>query len=1012
LPRPEPHHNASNTSDQARQLKRRGHRSDAQIPGNGLVLVLDCETIIDATQCLLVGSWRVYFQGACIDEGLFYADNLPAAGLAVLETYVQTHRAATAGSAPEPLRLLPRRAFLNTVFWKIAYKSRGLVVGFNLPFDLTRLASGWGIARGQPYTGGFSLRLWEYLRGGQWIENRYRPRIAMKSIDSKRTLMGFTRRLEPDLVDLIPEGERSGRTDPTYAFRGHFLDLRTLAFALTNSSHSLESAGKAFGVSGGKGRTERHGVITPEYIDYNRQDVAATWALYQKLCEEYARHPIALPITRAYSPASIGKAYLTAMGIPAILARQADFPPEVLGYAMAAYYGGRSEARIRKTPMPVAYLDFLSMYPTVCTLMGVWRLLIAEEIRVVEVTKEVRALLADLTLDGCFHPELWQEYVGLVQLVPAGDVLPVRARYDGGASWQIGSNPLTAEPPMWYTIADVIASVLQTGKVPQIVRALRFEPSGVRRGLHRVNLRGTVPIDPRHDDLFRIVIEERKRLAQRTDLSPAEKKWLDRFLKVLANATSYGIYAEMNRHELAAHEQATVDVFGVSATPFTAHVHAPEEPGDYCFPPIAACIAGAARLLLTLLERAVADLGGTYAMCDTDSMAIVATEAGGLVPCPGGPDRLADGQQAVQALTYAQVDAIRARLDALNPYDRTAVPEMILKLEPENFDPDTHERRQLWCYAISAKRYTLFTLDDETGRPIVQKPSEHGLGHLLNPTDPPDIEDHYEQDKDRRAWMKVLWEGLVTEALGLSFVWPEWLDRPALGRITASSPGMLRPFTTWNRGKPYARQVKPYNFLVTAFVKPLEHLQDADPARFHLVAPFEADPRRWSRLPWRNLYDPTGMRYTIHTAPSLYTVPNRVEVKTYRDVLAEYRIHAETKSLAPTGVVCDGTTCGLLQRRTIAVGYVTHVGKESNRLEEVNAGLLHDPDEVYTEYTDPSHDPHWQLALQQLKRIPVKTLAAETGLSRSQLIAIRNGHARPRAANRQRLLQVAHRGRS
>jgi hypothetical protein len=121
---------------------------------------------------------------------------------------------------------------------------------------------------------------------------------------------------------------------------------------------------------------------------------------------------------------------------------------------------------------------------------------------------------------------------------------------------------------------------------------------------------------------------------------------------------------------------------------------------------------------------------------------------------------------------------------------------MILKLEPENFDPVTHERRQLWCYAISAKRYTLFNLDDETGRPLVRKYSEHGLGHLLNPTDPPDTEDLDEEDEERRAWMKLLWEGLVTEAFGLPFDWPVWLDPPrlvGLQRAVQNSSGPLRP---------------------------------------------------------------------------------------------------------------------------------------------------------------------------------------------------------------------------
>ena len=62
-----------------------------------------------------------------------------------------------------------------------------------------------------------------------------------------------------------------------------------------------------------------------------------------------------------------------------------------------------------------------------------------------------------------------------------------------------------------------------------------------------------------------------------------------------------------------------------------------------------------------MVERCVADCGGSWAFCDTDSMAIVATEEGGLIPCPGGPERLPDGTDAVQALSSAQVEAIQER---------------------------------------------------------------------------------------------------------------------------------------------------------------------------------------------------------------------------------------------------------------------------------------------------------------------------------------------------------------
>src|SRR5262249_9041870 len=92
------------------------------------------------------------------------------------------------------------------------------------------------------------------------------------------------------------------------------------------------------------------------------------------------------------------------------------------------------------------------------------------------------------------------------------------------------------------------------------------------------------------------------------------------------------------------------------------------------------------------------------------------------------------------------VEAIRKRFAALNPYDPEAIAGSVLKIEDENFDSVTKHQRQLWCYAISAKRYALFT-PDERGRPQLVKYSEHGLGHLLNPTDP---------DSEDRDWIRQL----------------------------------------------------------------------------------------------------------------------------------------------------------------------------------------------------------------------------------------------------------------
>ena len=101
----------------------------------------------------------------------------------------------------------------------------------------------------------------------------------------------------------------------------------------------------------------------------------------------------------------------------------------------------------------------------------------------------------------------------------------------------------------------------------------------------------------------------------------------------------------------------------------------------------------------------------------------------------------------------------------------------MLKIEEENFDPKTRKPHQLFCSAIAAKRYALFNVDLD-GRIAVRKNSEHGLGHLLNPIDP---------EKESRDWIRQLWEIIVKEAQGAEAFRREWLNRPAISRITATT---------------------------------------------------------------------------------------------------------------------------------------------------------------------------------------------------------------------------------
>jgi len=410
--------------------------------------------------------------------------------------------------------------------------------------------------------------------------------------------------------------------------------------------------------------------------------------------------------------------------------------------------------------------------------------------------------------------------------------------------------------------------------------------------------------------------------------------------------------------------------------------------------------------MLAMLERLVTDAGGSYVFCDTDSMAIVADRRGRLHPCVGGPVRLSGGGEAVQALSWAQVDEIVDKFASLHPYDRHAVPGSILKVEKENFDP-MGRRRQLWCWAISAKRYMLFTMKD--GEPVIEgvadgheeateegpelaKTSEHGLGHLLNPLDPDDTSGH---------WITQAWTFLLRRHLGLPVPEPEWLNRPALTRVTVSSPQVLRWFSGMNDGHVYPDQVKPANFVLLAHPDPL------DPSGALPVAPYESDASKWQGLPWIDRR--TGQPVKVTTDPFDGTRrPGTVRVRTYRDVLASYLAHPEAKSLGPDGEPVTSRTVGLLRRRPVeGLRPTTYIGKEGNKLDDRLSGLVTDPADYRSQYVDPTHTVWIELVLPVLATMDRREVGMRSGLSRRSIERYLYKGMRPHPKHEVVLTQIA-----
>jgi hypothetical protein len=176
-----------------------------------------------------------------------------------------------------------------------------------------------------------------------------------------------------------------------------------------------------------------------------------------------------------------------------------------------------------------------------------------------------------------------------------------------------------------------------------------------------------------------------------------------------------------------------------------------------------------------------------------------------------------------------------------------------------------------------------------------------------------------------------------------------------------------------------------------------------DPEHFHLIAPYENNPRKWLKQDWIDQYSGDTFRIT-----TLGHHGNRwtARVKTYGEVLKDYEYHPEAKCADVEGKPCDKQTVGLLQRRHVQIGRIRPIGKESNSLEDVESGLVHAERNVYIEYPD-ARDDEWEAEIRPaLKKVPLKVLVKMSGMSRRALIDARAGRSRPHRKNRELLVPI------
>lgn len=915
------------------EKRRRRTRKKEPIKYPEHALVFDCETLLDASQALILCGHQICRRDengryVCVEEGLVFADGATAKERLTVREYAKSHKADAIGG-PSEIRVLSQSKFIEKVFFQLAYDADALICGLNLPFDLCRLAADARKARGDR---GWSLIMSQYKdkTTGRLRENPFRPRIIITPKDSKAAFISFT-----------------GCKDGIHK-RGRFLDLRTLAWALRNESYGLGSACEAFGVPG-KLDHQPSGRITPEEIDYCRQDVRASVGLLNVELAEFNLHDINLLPEQAISPASIGKGCFEAMGIIPPLEKFRT-PPSLLGITMQAYFGGRAECHVRNTSVPVGLVDFTSQYPTVNALMDLQNILTAEDVRIENASDDVRKMLARLSLADTLNPELWKQLSWFALVRPAGDILPVRTTYSADA-YNIGLNHLKSEKPIWFSGPDVVAATLLTGKAPEVLRAIRIVPNGKQKGLKPILFRGETFIDPRKTDFFKAVIEARALAKEKKQDALAYS------LKILANATSYGLFVEVNPARAAARKNVLV-FSGEDQFPSSADIV--ESKGRWYFPPIAALITGGGRLLLAILECMVRDAGGTYLFADTDSMGIVAKEKGGFVPCVGGPHRI-DGIELVKALSFNDVRRIVSLFDGLNPYDRKLVPH-ILKIE--KMQPGLHG------YAISTKRYALYSRELDGLR--IEKASEHGLGYLFPP------KQGFNEYAHVPEWIEELWQHILRMAESLPLRSPSWFDAPAMMRFTVTTPHVLRPLQRLQKRTPYRRRTKPYNFVLSPILN--RFVMAAFPEPVTLITPFTTDPCQLAKQQWINIHD--GKIFRRASIP----------VETFRDVARDFRSHKESKSCAPNGEPCDSDTRGLLRRTHVTACATIAHGKETDRQWQHGGDIsllfpllpVYWPNETERMVSDP-------VMPTKARGRSIRALATKTGLSTRTIRAARNG---------------------
>lgn len=815
------------------------------------VLIIDTETSVDFAQHLKIAGFNLYHlqehsslaKGIVIDK-----THLTSTELTTIQRYTRE----------EELICIERQDFIKEFLYPLLFKGVPYA-NHNIKFDIGSLATSWDY----PDKNTIRLALCDCTGFTGYNEEHLfcneHPSIKVQHLPSGKFIFSID-------------------TDTPIA---PIIDTMQLGKALmgANVPGSLKGMGEIFKCGTIKFISEGHGLeIDEEYLGYTMNDVEATTELFEKEVELFQRYHIPIGMHNLISEASVGKGTFYAIGFkPMSETHTIEQWYERVAYK--AYYGGRSEVMHRAKPVEVLYVDFMSEYPFSVSYLKLQELWLAKSLVFRHVTTKVTKLLQSFTLADMQRKNFGKELRIFVKIIPDNDLLPVRSKEEGDTTEVLRNTYIKSATPTWYTLLDVLASYVRTGKAPTILDAVEMIPYG-RQSIKPINFfnQEQYHIDANREDFSAKLIDVRSDVKKdrdsysRDDENYGNLDTLQNGLKLIANSTTYGMFCEMR--ELDGKEIA----------------------GKFACYGVGALITAMGRFLLALTETLGKHQGLEYVACDTDSMIFMK------------PDEISREE------FRRRVQSIQNFFKPMSPFQSS---NNILELEEVNGE------LPLYFIGISSKRYCCYhRLPDGTfhirkatvnGVGFVQFDSYYDkMGNVLfeYPSDVPNPhkDKRYQSPKGVKPlqdWQYIMWYRAIQQfEKGITDVTipiEQWSSQIVRNSVGLNSPYLMKTYG-------YQKEMRPFGF----YTRIQGYDEKRNPTNYYIAGSSSSDEIEGAKVFSVETHQPVAMPH----------------FKRLYEQFNDYFTYREKK-------VIDGNAIGFLQRKTIVIETIEEQTRKGKRNTEI-----------------------------------------------------------------------------